>query len=316
MEEDNDLYCSSGEGVFSVKLHSSEASTRCGLEPKMYTLVLMPTTIQLHNETDLLYTWPYCYIRRYGYKDGKFMFEAGRKCETGEGTFYLQHPNQQEIYRCLASKMNAMKKMLKGEPTSPFECGDTQLHAALSMEARSRSPLPPSPTTSTMLHDLEASKSLNSSTKSLNSFGESSSTKPKPVKPPRKSLPVKENSGESDASHKYDEVEYRNDAWKTLGVDNIRHTENVNDRSKGDLEEYVSWGGQAKKERNAPQAVSPHKAPKIIKQTSTSSLEDASYDTLNFFGSSSKLDVAAGYKQVCETQFLRCSQIFTKMLLS
>lgn len=99
--EDNDLYCSSGEGVFSVKLHASDASKRCGLEPINYTLVLTSTAIQLRSSTDnkLLCTWPYCYIRRYGHKEGKFTFEAGRKCETGDGTFLLEHCNQQEIFR-------------------------------------------------------------------------------------------------------------------------------------------------------------------------------------------------------------------------
>lgn len=99
IEEDNDLYCSSGEGVFSVKLHVSEASVRCGLEAKNYTLVLTSSAIQLKNEGVLLYTWPYCFIRRYGCRDGKFMFEAGRLCESGEGTFYWEHSNQKEIYR-------------------------------------------------------------------------------------------------------------------------------------------------------------------------------------------------------------------------
>lgn len=99
--EDNDLYCSSGEGVFSVKLSASDASQRCGLEPINYTLVLTSTAIQLRSSTDniLLYTWPYCLIRRYGHKEGKFTFEAGRKCATGEGTFLLEHCNQQEIFR-------------------------------------------------------------------------------------------------------------------------------------------------------------------------------------------------------------------------
>lgn len=99
VEEDNDLYCSSGEGVFSVKLHSSEVSIRCGLEAKNYTLILTASAIQLKCDGALLYTWPYCFIRRYGCRDGKFMFEAGRLCETGEGTFYWEHSNQKEIYR-------------------------------------------------------------------------------------------------------------------------------------------------------------------------------------------------------------------------
>ncbi|VEN41563.1 unnamed protein product [Callosobruchus maculatus] len=122
IEEDNDLYCSSGEGVFSVKLHPSPASQRCGLESKSYTLVLTSTAIQLRTVIDdrLLFTWPYCYIRRYGYKNGKFTFEAGRKCESGEGAFFLEHPKQQDIFRSLATKMKSMKKLLSGESTPSF----------------------------------------------------------------------------------------------------------------------------------------------------------------------------------------------------
>lgn len=101
IEEDNDLYCSSGEGIFNVKLHPSPASVRCGLESKNYTIILTSIAIQLRTVIDskLLYTWPYCFIRKYGHKGGIFSFEAGRKCESGEGTFYLEHPNQQEIFR-------------------------------------------------------------------------------------------------------------------------------------------------------------------------------------------------------------------------
>lgn len=103
IEEDNELYCSSGEGVFNVKIYPSPASVRCGLsEFKSHTLVFTSTAIQLRSSDDgnkLLFTWPYCYIRRYGYKCGKFTFEAGRKCLSGEGTFFLEHSNQKEIFR-------------------------------------------------------------------------------------------------------------------------------------------------------------------------------------------------------------------------
>ncbi|EEZ97502.1 docking protein 2 [Tribolium castaneum] len=284
IEEDNDLYCSSGEGIFNVRIHPSAASERCGLDSgSMYTLVLTSTAMQLKSPFDgaVLYTWPYCFIRRYGYKGGKFTFEAGRKCDSGEGTFFLEHSNQQEIFRVLSSKMKSMKKLLKEDsnPSLPLlECGDNQFHAALSMEARSRSPLPPSPTASTTLHDID------SSTSSTSSILE---TRPKPVKPPRKSLATKQiNTYEP--IDKYDKIEYRNDAWKTLGVDDVRHTENP---GVGDDDEvYMSWGDQ----KTSPSIIPAHKAPKIITQTS---IED-NYDKLDFFGSSNKLNVKSGYKQI------------------
>lgn len=151
-------------GVFLVKLVRSEVSTRCGLDPGPYTLLLTSSAIQLRDskEQQLLFTWPYLYIRKYGYRDGKFTFEAGRKCETGEGEFQLKCSNQQEIYRCLSLKMKSMRKLLGGEiPSSSIFCTDTsnQFQAALSMEARSRSPLPPSPNSSTNILDMDLSSS-------------------------------------------------------------------------------------------------------------------------------------------------------------
>lgn len=101
IEENNDLYCSTDEGVFHVRLCPSEASKRCKLEIKDYILVITQRALQLRSDVDnkLLYSWPYCFIRKYGYKNGKFTFESGRKCASGEGIFYLEHPHEQDIYR-------------------------------------------------------------------------------------------------------------------------------------------------------------------------------------------------------------------------
>ncbi|RZC41649.1 docking protein 2 [Asbolus verrucosus] len=297
IEEDNDLYCSSGEGIFNVKIHPSAASERCSLDNNtLYTLVLTSTAIQLKTTYDgsLLFTWPYCFIRRYGYKSGKFTFEAGRKCDSGEGTFFLEHSNQQEIFRCLASKMKSMKKLLKEDPTNSapmLDCGDNQFHAALSMEARSRSPLPPSPIATTSLYDVESNISTDSSDKSK-------LMRQKPMKPPRKSLVAKQDTVKKfpaayEPVDKYDKIEYRNDAWKTMGVDEVKHTENVG--VVDDEDEYFSWGEQKPSNNFIPVQT---KAPKIITQTPQYSSSEDNYDKLNFFGSSNKLNVKSGYKQI------------------
>lgn len=344
IEEDNDLYCSSGEGVFSVKVCSSKASQKCGLEERNYTLVLTSTAIQLRNTDDcrLLFTWPFCFIRRYGYRSANFTFEAGRKCETGEGLFHLNHVNPEEIYRCLSSKMKSMKKILTGEPTSTLlDCGDNQFHAALSMEARSRSPLPPSPTSSTArILDAENddksfsnlnNRYINSSSKSLLSFTDFSDItmdkglshrspmpKPKPLKPPRKNLIAAR--GAEDSTHyepvlvdsntktNYDKVEVRKEAWRTLGVNNINHTESksssVDDLTvdNDELEDYTSWSQvklvRAQHSQNAATLKTFSNSTKILRISSTEEL-DESYDKLNHFGSSSKLStINPGYKQV------------------
>ncbi|XP_016909800.1 uncharacterized protein LOC107996322 [Apis cerana] len=194
IEENNDLYCTSGEGVFSVKVVETDASKRCGLETRNYTLIVAAVDIKLMDGDVVLFTWPYRYIRRYGYKDGKFIFEAGRKCESGEGSFRLEHSSQQEIFRCMYSKMRSMKKLMNEESNPNIECNDAQYHAALSMEAGSRAALPPSPNNSANLIDIDfspqnsqkqSSSSSNLDT-SLSSKPSLPIIKPKPAKPPRK----------------------------------------------------------------------------------------------------------------------------------
>ncbi|KYN11032.1 Docking protein 2 [Trachymyrmex cornetzi] len=192
IEENNDLYCTSGEGVFSVKVVETDASKRCGLEARNYTLVVAAVDMKLMDGDMVLFTWPYRYIRRYGYRDGKFIFEAGRKCESGEGSFRLEHGSQQEIFRCMYAKMKSMKKLLDEESNPNIECNDTQFQAALSMEPGSRAALPPSSNNSSNLIDIDFStqnsqKPLTSSSSMDSTISSSRSiNKFKPAKPPRK----------------------------------------------------------------------------------------------------------------------------------
>lgn len=194
IEENNDLYCTSGEGVFSVKVVETDASKRCGLEARNYTLVIAAVDMKLMDGDSVLFTWPYRYIRRYGYRDGKFIFEAGRKCESGEGSFRLEHGSQQEIFRCMYAKMKSMKKLLDEENNSSIECNDNQFQAALSMEAGSRAALPPSSNNSSSnLIDIDFSTTQNSQKLSTSSTSVDSTissirsiNKSKPAKPPRK----------------------------------------------------------------------------------------------------------------------------------
>lgn len=219
--------------------------------------------------------------------------------------FYMFAQSHTINCRCVASKMKSMKKRLSESPTAVLEVGDNQLHAALSMEARTRSPLPPSPTTSTTLHDIEIERLRTDSTHSdlsvkklIHSFEEHKRPQP-PIKPPRKFI-GEISTSDYETICKYDEIEVRSNAWKTLGTDNVNHTENIQNEVEED-EEYISWGRNARrqpletKENNFPR-----KASKII--TAPSTPDNDSYDKLNFFGSSSKLNSnKSDYKQILAT---------------
>lgn len=238
--------------MFNVKLVSTDASNRCGLTPSYYTLLATPTAVQLLNSDnhEILCTWPYRYIRRYGYRSGRFTFEAGRKCETGEGIFMFEY--SREIFRCIATRMKNMKKLLSpdstGTHTHSFLCGDShQFQAALSMVPGTRSPLPPSPTSATPLPDNEPlglslkplMPYLNSGPFSMNSSPDQtnlpplmpkpSHTEPNSIRPPpRKISPSPEMENGFVSSEEalevagqlaYDDVEIRSEAWRTMGVE-------------------------------------------------------------------------------------------------
>ncbi|XP_068633807.1 docking protein 1 [Battus philenor] len=328
-DEDNDLYCSSGEGVFSVKMCSSEASTRCGLEPINYLLLLTTTAIDLRdiNDNKLYATWPYRYIRRYGYRQGKFTFEAGRKCDTGEGIFHLEHPNQSEIFKCLSLKMKAMKQTIGNDNLNSPEYTDFVIQPNHNLFPGSRSPL----VVATRPDDLNLS-SLSFKTTSVSSQQSSVSErdtapllmpkpalKPKPQKPPRKIInihkPIKDPQSSTDESidfgrykklenyepieqvktqtqpsEPYDKVEVRSDAWKTFGIDDPDHTEFT-----PNLADSPNCMKLISRSQDNLNSTGPESSRIILLPLSP---EDENYDRLQYFGSTSKLNKSSRYKQV------------------
>lgn len=206
--------------------------------------------------------------------------------------------------------MKSMKKRLNESPPAILEVGDNQLHAALSMEARTRSPLPPSPTTSTTLHDIEierfrsdssATLSESSIKKLISSFEDNRKPQP-PLKPPRKYI-GDVSTADYETVCKYDEIEIRNNAWKTLGTDTVNHTENIQNVVEENEDEYISWGRNARRQpkvetKDTNNFPTSRKASKVITSPSTP-IDNDSYDKLNFFGSSSKLNTSkSDYKQI------------------
>ncbi|CAG9765226.1 unnamed protein product [Ceutorhynchus assimilis] len=317
IEQDNDLYCPAEEGVFPVKVLGSDAAERCNLANKSFTLVITASALQLRNEKKkLLYTWPFSYIRKYGYnKSGQFTFEAGRKCASGEGLFYLENPNHEDIYKCLFARMKSMKKLLNAESMSSLIDSSDMLQVASFMEPGSRNPLPPSMSTRSSFRE-STQALICSSSESLFPL------KTIPKKPPRKTLPFCKNAPTVNLDigteyvyfpQKYDTVESRKDAWKTMGVEIPLHSEAVPPADSEPV--YCSWGDapttplrQSKKVPNKSienltesiyeiDLTEKTTAPTVIPEDLQLEGLDASYDHLNFFGQSSVI-TSSDYKQV------------------
>jgi docking protein 2 len=317
--EYNELYCSSfSEGRFTCTLISTDITLKNKLEPKDYILELTSSEIQLKNYNDdtIVAKWPYRYIRKYGYREGKFTFEAGRKCETGEGTFKLDHPYPQNIFRCMSVKMKSMKKLLSSDGT------ENQLNVALSMEAGSRSPLP--------LDISIVSHGFLSSTDSANlSFLQSNSSNSIPNKPPRKTLsimnssenkqlctdhhlecfdsppepPERNKSMTKNLDRNYECIEKITEAWRTLGIDEVNHTENIT-ASEDELKEFV-WQRSKSFNRNEitkrslfeiENNVSSSDSSGAINLKNDSSEIQDDYDRLEFFPP--KKVTSSGYKTI------------------
>lgn len=125
--------------------------------------------------------------------------------------------------------------MLESQTSPTLDSCGSQFQAALSMEARSRTPIPPSPNTSTVLNDLVELQQFSIKSLSFTDLAEKRALpnpllKPIPSKPPRKAF-MNNSSGSLENYEpidRYDKVEYRKEAWRTLGTDDVKHTENLN----------------------------------------------------------------------------------------
>ncbi|XP_063705678.1 uncharacterized protein LOC134834819 [Culicoides brevitarsis] len=333
IETDNELYYSSyDEGVFDVKLIADETLKKCKIEPKKYMLELTQTEMQLRdykNRDYVVCKWPYRFIRKYGYRDGKFTFEAGRKCETGEGMFKFDHGNPQEIFRCMSARMKTMKKLIKGDSSVSLDCGETQLSAALSMEAGSRSPLPPSPNQKSPEFETAITQSQMSMTRigfSSDSIDFSTaSTMPigmkvvMPPKPPRRSLTplalninhddngvrksppyeVVSNSmvGKIGKRNNYDCIKTISDAWRTLGIAEPRHTEHSSSPERDLIEfSFQRSNSSRQKQDSDNNNVVEEFTNKIFVSNGDDDAQEEHYDKLDFLRSNSK--ISNGYEKI------------------
>uniref|UniRef100_A0A8C3IC17 Docking protein 3 n=1 Tax=Chrysemys picta bellii TaxID=8478 RepID=A0A8C3IC17_CHRPI len=87
--EENTLYASWQDlNEFLVLVNRTDASDRCGLSGH-YLLAALPKGLVLktRQSRQTLLTWPYPFLRKFGYDKALFSFEAGRRCDSGEGIF-------------------------------------------------------------------------------------------------------------------------------------------------------------------------------------------------------------------------------------
>uniref|UniRef100_A0A672YMI8 Docking protein 2 n=1 Tax=Sphaeramia orbicularis TaxID=375764 RepID=A0A672YMI8_9TELE len=108
--EDNSLY--SGRDtvrVFRVCIRRTEASDRCHLKGDVILRADVDALHLLDRGGDVVYTWPYRYLRRFGRDKSTFSFEAGRRCESGEGSFEFDTKQGNVLFQVVEANINLQR---------------------------------------------------------------------------------------------------------------------------------------------------------------------------------------------------------------
>lgn len=151
--EENQLYDTRSAVVpckeFAVTVRPTDASERCRLRGP-YTLRAAPGALELWGGPPpgtRLYNWPYRLLRRFGRDKVTFSFEAGRRCESGEGTFEFETWQVSEIFQALDEAIAAQKNAPPAAPQPQSATAPAGLPRPESPYSRPHDSLPPlSPT--------------------------------------------------------------------------------------------------------------------------------------------------------------------------
>ncbi|NXX47936.1 DOK2 protein, partial [Tricholaema leucomelas] len=119
--EENSLYSSRGkaglEQAFEVTVRATETSERCRLRGQ-FILRAGEEALELQQfqTLEVLYSWPYHFLRRFGRDKVTFSFEAGRRCASGEGNFEFETRQGNEIFRAIEMAISRHRGRAAEEP--------------------------------------------------------------------------------------------------------------------------------------------------------------------------------------------------------
>ncbi|KAK7135581.1 hypothetical protein R3I94_014299 [Phoxinus phoxinus] len=106
---DNTLYCSRETAMkdFKVTVRRTEASERCCLKGVVLLRTDSDSLLLKEPKTgEVLYAWPYRFLRRFGRDKATFSFEAGRRCDSGEGNFEFDTKQGNTIFQSVEAAIN------------------------------------------------------------------------------------------------------------------------------------------------------------------------------------------------------------------
>ncbi|XP_024143958.1 docking protein 1b [Oryzias melastigma] len=135
---DNLIYYSREEvNEFWVSVQRSEAADRCGLSGNYWLKAESDVLILKEPKTKRnVLVWPYKLLRRYGRDRVMFSFEAGRRCDSGPGTFTFDTKQGNDIFTVVDQAIQSQKALaeerhLSGPFNSDPDCPSSLLRSAV-----------------------------------------------------------------------------------------------------------------------------------------------------------------------------------------
>ncbi|XP_039572196.1 docking protein 2 isoform X1 [Passer montanus] len=119
--EENSLYSSRGkaglEQAFEVTVRVTPSSQRCRLRGRGILRAGEEALELWHPQSqELLASWPYRFLRRFGRDKVTFSFEAGRRCASGEGNFEFDTRQGNEIFQAIEAAIEVQRGRGAEEP--------------------------------------------------------------------------------------------------------------------------------------------------------------------------------------------------------
>ncbi|XP_044041676.1 docking protein 1 [Siniperca chuatsi] len=102
--EENQIYASADEASeFWVVVQRNDAATRCGLQGSYWLQVGREALLLRETQKNIVREWPYELLRRYGKDKLALTIEAGRRCDSGPGTFTFETQQAEKIFSLIQS---------------------------------------------------------------------------------------------------------------------------------------------------------------------------------------------------------------------
>ncbi|KAG7331960.1 hypothetical protein KOW79_003794 [Hemibagrus wyckioides] len=118
---DNLLYCGKEAALrdFKVVIRRTDAAERCGLKGHYLLRTDFDSLLLKEPKTgEVYFTWPYRFLRRFGRDKTTFSFEAGRRCDSGEGNFEFDTKQGNSIFQSVEAAINLQKAGISQQQSS------------------------------------------------------------------------------------------------------------------------------------------------------------------------------------------------------